>query len=43
MITRKTDSQAKSKRRKGRSNVVFDTFIRHTFGVNKMPQYLNMN
>jgi hypothetical protein len=39
----KTNSQATNKRRKGRTNTAFDTFICDTVGVNKMPQYLKMN
>jgi len=43
MSTGKTNSQVTQKRRKRRSNTAFDTFICHTIGVNKMPQYLKMN
>jgi len=43
MSTGKTNSQAINKRRKGRRNTAFDTFICHTIGGNKMPQYLKKN
>jgi hypothetical protein len=35
----KTTLKQQQKKGKGRSNTVFDTFICHTIGVNKMPQF----